>query len=170
MIEQAFVKTLLDYCKDTGLFRWKVSRPPRGVKGAIAGFDTGHGYIKISIHGKKYYAHRLAFLWVDGYMPKEVDHVNHCRHDNRWSNLRPSDRAHNTANVIGRSGVRMKYGRWYARYSHTHLGVFDTEAEALTARKAAQIMAAGVDPDETHDLAYDNIHSMTDWDSTDRRR
>jgi hypothetical protein len=44
--------------------------------------------------------------------------------------------------------VRKRYGRWYARRGRgaAHLGVFGTEAEAAAAHKAAEVSAAGLDP------------------------
>lgn len=135
MITQQKLKEILDYNKETGLFTWKVNIPPRAKIGKIAGFDNGNGYIKISISGKKYYSHRLAFLWVEGLIPKEIDHINQCRHDNRWDNLRKSDRIKNCANVRGRKGIRFRYGKWYARYRDKHIGVFETKEEAEKAYK-----------------------------------
>lgn len=149
MLTQANLREILEYFPDTGIFRWKVSRPPRAVAGAIAGFENGSGYIKISIGGKRYYAHRLAFLWMSGSAPSEIDHINHCRSDNRWANLRAADRSSNTSNVAGRSGIRQRYGRWYARFCHTHLGSFKTKEEAISARRHAELRAAGLDPNES---------------------
>lgn len=147
MLTQKYLKSLLRFEPDTGLFRWKVSRPPRAKVGAIAGHENGSGYIKLSIGGRDYYAHRLAFLWMTGKTPPEVDHINHCRSDNRWANLRPVNRSMNCANVAGRKGVRFRHGRWYARFSDSHLGVFDTMADAMAARRDALCRSAGLDPD-----------------------
>jgi len=150
---QSFLKEILEYFPDLGIFRWKVSRPPRAVAGEIAGYDNGSGYIKISIGGKRYYAHRLAFLWMTGAVPVEIDHINHCRSDNRWSNLRAANRQSNCSNVAGRAGIRYRYGRWYARFRHTHLGSFATQAEAITARRSAELQSAGLDPNEVRQAA-----------------
>jgi hypothetical protein len=152
MIDRTYLRSLLDYAPATGVFRWRVSRPPRAKAGAIAGYDNGAGYIKVSIDGKRYYAHRLAFLWMTGAVPIEIDHVNQCRTDNRWANLRGSDHRQNCANVHGRAGVRRRYGRWYARFGNQHLGVFSTEAQAKAARRAAEVAAAGLDPNADRDV------------------
>jgi len=145
-LSQEYVRSLLDYEPDTGLFRWKINRPPRGKAGAIAGHDNGAGYVIISIHGARRYAHRLAFLWMEGQFPDIVDHINGCRWDNRWSNLRSVDHVTNMANIVGRSGIRHRYGRWYARYAGFHLGSFATEAEAAAARLGAEIVLAKLNP------------------------
>lgn len=141
------LKQILSYDPETGVFTWIKSMPPRGRVGQIAGNSNGNGYIRMSVRGKKYYAHRLAFLYMTGENPEVIDHIDGNPLNNKWSNLRNCDQVTNIANQKGKSGVRQRYGRWYARFSNTHLGVFDTEAEAIAARKAAQIKAAGIDPD-----------------------
>ena len=124
---------ILSYCPKTGIFRWKVNRPPRGKAGDIAGYNNGSGYIKISISGKRYYAHRLAFICMGQPEPKVVDHINRVPHDNSWRNLRAVTQKENTFNRSCSKGVRKRYGKWYARVSATHIGVFDTEEEARSA-------------------------------------
>lgn len=151
------LRRILSYDPSTGVFRWLVKIPPRAIPGQIAGYDNGSGYIKISIRGKRYYAHRLAFIWMAGDNPIEVDHINHCRSDNRWMNLRASNRSENGANVAGRKGIRRRYGRWQARYSNIHLGTFDSEEEAASARRAALCRAAGVDPNTSLDAQPQKI-------------
>jgi hypothetical protein len=50
--------------------------------------DT-YGYIQIMIDKKLIFAHRLAFLYMDGALPpadKCVDHINGNPKDNRWDN------------------------------------------------------------------------------------
>ena len=148
-MDQATLKRVFLYDPETGEFRWKTDQPPRGKAGQFAGHMT-HGYVKISYQGKRYYAHRLAFLYMTGDIPKEIDHINQCQSDNRWENLRASNRRQNLANVKGRSGVRYKYGKWYARYGRAgHIGVFDTEEAARAAYLAAATAAARKHPDET---------------------
>ena len=140
---------ILKYDPDTGVFTWIKSMPPRGRIGQTAGHQNGNGYIRMSIHGRKYYAHRLAFLYMTGKNPEVIDHIDNNPLNNKWSNLRDCDQSTNMANQKGRRGVRQRYGRWYARFSDNHIGVYDTESEAIAARKAAQIKAAGFDPDST---------------------
>ncbi len=93
---------LLSYDLLTGLFIRNKSRGGSFKKGTIAGsLTTGRnaGYIAIQIDGKSYKAHRLAFLYMTGYMPKnQVDHKNHIRTDNRWDNLREVTRGENAKN------------------------------------------------------------------------
>jgi hypothetical protein len=154
-MEQAKLKSLLDYDPDTGQFTWTVSKPPRAVKGSIAGYNNGSGYIKISVDGTRYYAHRLAFVWMTGSTPNTIDHINGIKHDNRWSNLRDVMQKTNSRNRARSSGVRRRYGKWYARYADVHLGVFETKEAAVAAYIEARNNAAGLDPDmvrQTEDI------------------
>ena len=54
--------------------------------GKIAGGLNTLGYWKISINGKSYSRSRLVFLMFHGYLPKEVDHINGIRDDDRIEN------------------------------------------------------------------------------------
>lgn len=145
-MDQTTLKHILDYAPQTGVFTWRISRPPRGRAGSPAGYDNGSGYTKISINGMAYYGHRLAFLWMQGEYPDIVDHINGIRNDNRWSNLRSVTQIQNGGNTTRGVGIRFRYGRWYARYSNIHLGVFDSRAEAEACYRAAKIAHAELDP------------------------
>ncbi|MBL3524167.1 HNH endonuclease [Serratia plymuthica] len=130
----------LDYTPTTGVFIWKI--PPNfhpELKGKTAGTKTPDGYIKIRINGKKYFAHRLAWLFHFGDFPEmEIDHKNRIRHDNRINNLRLASNPQNQANrrrktgKIFTKGVRiLPSGKFNARISFNkkliNLGTFDTE-------------------------------------------
>lgn len=96
----------LYYNPDTGNFRWLNT-------GLIAGWSDKNGYRRIQISGKRYAAHRLAFLYVTGKFPNgQIDHINHDRSDNRFKNLRdvtPSENQRNRTlsknNTSGYSGI-----------------------------------------------------------------
>lgn len=103
-----------DYNKLTGQFISKI--PIKGSRrhvGSVAGCSTSHKYIRIRILGRCYYAHRLAWLYVYGYMPKQVDHINGDCHDNRLSNLREVTQSQNNANRMIKRSVSTG-----ARYVH----------------------------------------------------
>lgn len=58
------------------------------------------GYLKCRIDSKEYTLHRLAFLYIEGKLPKDsVDHINHIKTDNRWANLRHADQFLNSQNM-----------------------------------------------------------------------
>ncbi len=98
ILTQERLKELLHYNPDTGCFTYLLSRG-HFKAGAIAGFLNGRGYIRIGIDGKEYQAHRVAFLYITGEFPsKEVDHINHVKTDNRFSNLRMCTRKENSKN------------------------------------------------------------------------
>lgn len=87
-LTQKRLKKLLYYNPDTGIFTWKINSR-RSLKDAPAGNLHPSGYIRIGIDSKEYRAHRLAFLYMEGYIPEnDVDHINRVRDDNRWKNLR----------------------------------------------------------------------------------
>jgi hypothetical protein len=142
------LKTLLDYCPDTGVFTWKVNKPPRAKAGEVAGYNNGSGYIKVSIHGVACYAHRLAFIWMNGESPNVVDHINGVRHDNRWVNLRSVQQKQNCSNKTFGTGVRLVRGKWEARYASKHLGYFKTKKQALQRHQTERAKCAKLDPIE----------------------
>jgi len=91
------LKELMRYEPDVGYFMWKVSYG-NVKKYSHAGCLDKHGYVQIGVAGKVYRAHQLAFLYMEGYIPEEVDHINRVRDDNRFSNLRAANRRINTKN------------------------------------------------------------------------
>ncbi|MBJ9895227.1 HNH endonuclease signature motif containing protein [Burkholderia cenocepacia] len=93
------LRELLNYDQATGQFRWREKASHRVEVGDVAGSPDRDGYLKIQIKGKKYLAHRLAWLFMTGAWPaREVDHVNGVRADNRFSNLRAVTRSQNMQN------------------------------------------------------------------------
>lgn len=86
---QKKLKEFLYYDKKTGVFS------KDGIK---QGSKSEHGYIRIYINGKIYLAHRIAWLYVYGVMPEQIDHINHNRADNRIKNLRNIAYAENSKN------------------------------------------------------------------------
>lgn len=93
------VRELLDYDPQSGLFRWRNPQSNRVKKGSIAGKIGNRGYHRIGIDGRRYLAHRLAWLWLYGFDPQgDVDHINGVRNDNRIANLRIATRSQNLWN------------------------------------------------------------------------
>ena len=67
-----------DYDLSTGVFTRRVAVGRHGCHraGSVAGcFNRKEGYWVIRVCGHLYAAHRLAWLYVNGGLPKEVDHI-----------------------------------------------------------------------------------------------
>lgn len=117
--EKKLIEKYLEYFPDTGLFIWKIRPNNSTYVGDIAGTLREDGYIRIILKGKRYYAHRLAYLLMEGCWPLEIDHINGVRSDNTWENLRncnKSNQAHNrktpSTNTTGIKGIS-KYGNLF---------------------------------------------------------
>lgn len=123
-IDQETLKKELEYDKNSGLFYRKTKAGKYNI-GEIAGsINSVSGYVQIKINQKCYFAHRLAFLYVNGSFPDRVDHINHKRNDNRWENLRSvslidncKNRSISKNNKSGLNGVSICPARkiWRAR-------------------------------------------------------
>lgn len=143
MLTQERLKNLLNYDPLTGIFTWKVTKANKPI-GSIAG--SGNNYITIQIDNKRYRAHRLAFLYMLGRLPKdEVDHIDRNPLNNAWNNLREVSHAENqlnkSNNINKRSGFtyitgRSSTHRWVVRlgkkYNEKYLGAYGTIEEAAT--------------------------------------
>jgi hypothetical protein len=109
------------------------------------GYRTGN-----ILGGPTVRAHRVAFVYMYGYEPAQVDHINGDRSDNRLCNLREvtcSDNRRNSArpcnNTSGVIGVsRAPSGNWIAYIKvggvMHNLGTHPTLEDAASARKAAE--------------------------------
>jgi HNH endonuclease/AP2 domain len=99
MLTQKSLKGIINYNPDTGIFtRIKTTRNVKS--GDVAGHLTIHGYIAICVGGRKYSAHRLAWLYMTGEWPKDqIDHINCVRNDNRFVNLREATNSANQQNI-----------------------------------------------------------------------
>jgi len=95
-ITQEKLKDLVRYCPETGVFtNIRFNRPT----GAVA----KTGYLTSNINNYPRLLHRMAYLYMTGSIPGQVDHINHDRSDNRWCNLRPADQITNSRNMSMRS-------------------------------------------------------------------
>lgn len=140
------LQKVVRYDQDTGKFYWIwLSDRNRRVKiGDEAGVVSGNGYRYISVDGRKFLAHRLAWYFVTEEWPPElVDHINGDRDDNRIRNLRLANNRQNTRNSGKRSTNTSGYkgvsyhahsGKWVATITSDYLihplGKFDTREEA----------------------------------------
>ena len=146
MLTQDYLKEILDYDPETGIFRWKVSR--QGIRiGAEAGNLRKEGYRRIAVNGKSYFAHRLVWLYIHGKFPDNcIDHINGIKDDNRIANLREATNQQNLFNrgkyknnTSGHKGVSFHKpaNKFQAKIRINrklkHLGYFDSKEEASAA-------------------------------------
>lgn len=169
-MKQSELKKLIHYDSDTGVFTW-LNRDIEYFKdqrscdiwntrynGATAGCVSKYGsngrfklYSVIRVKGKQHLAHRLAFLYMNGESPVEVDHINGDGTDNRWCNLREVSHAENCRNTglhkrnkSGMSGIHWcnRDRHWIVRISDNGrsicIGYFKDKFEAFCARKSAE--------------------------------
>jgi hypothetical protein len=87
------------YCSDGNFVLIK-----KQYKGSVIGTPVGwlqkNGYLRISIKGKFYQAHRLVWLFHKKELPLyDIDHINGNKSDNRIENLRDINHKLNTQNI-----------------------------------------------------------------------
>ncbi len=155
-----YLKSILNYDPDTGIFIWKVSNSNRAKAGNIAGClwinpqRPEHKYYRIMINGKLYRLHRIAYYYITGIDPaeKEVDHKNGNTLNNRFENLRLAtlannrkNRKENKNNTSGFKGVvwNKPNKKWQAQITlnnkQTTLGYYKTKFyAALVYARAAK--------------------------------
>lgn len=152
VVDIAYLRQVLDYETETGLFMWKVSVSNNVKVGDIAGSKTKKGYLEIGLRGKQYRAHLLAWLYHYGAYPNlALDHINRIKTDNRISNLREvthTENSHNRSdmknNSSGYPGVFWRGERncWIAVIWNNRkrkvLGSFSDPEKASEAYKSAK--------------------------------
>jgi len=155
-LTQEILKDRLVYNPETGIFTRNKTMQGGFKKGDAAG-AKGNGYIQISISGKVYRAHRLAFLYMTGSWPNPcTDHINGIRDDNRWRNLREATKSQNNRNKgmqsnnkSGHIGVswRKNTKKWTARIrvedKYLSLGSYVNKEDAAEAYRNASLKHFG---------------------------
>jgi hypothetical protein len=144
----------VSYSTTTGIFtRLKTHRAVKAgdIAGTVSELSQhSKKYIKLSVLGKYYKAHRLAWFCMTGTWPSgDIDHINQNSLDNSWTNLRCVTHAVNgknqkkySNNSSGVTGVGQRpNGKWrariYLRGKHTNLGHFSTYEDAVICRNLA---------------------------------
>lgn len=156
---RALLRELLHYDVVTGQFAWR-PRPREMFAsnnafrtwnsryvGKVAGTLRPAGHIAVAVGHTQFRAHRLVWLYVHGEpVPDVIDHIDHDKLNNRFSNLRAATKSQNganmrmrNANTTGVKGVgHLKNGQFRARImlhgKDINLGHFDTLEDAAKAR------------------------------------
>lgn len=149
-LTQERVKELFDYNQITGHLVWKVNKG--AIKaGSNAGYEAKDRYYQVGIDRKLYRNHRVIYLFVYGYFPARIDHLDGDGLNNRIGNLRPCTSSQNNCNARlskdNTSGVKgvswySRTKKWRASVSHKmkryELGYFDEILSAEEAVKTAR--------------------------------
>ncbi len=146
-VTQERLKELFEYNPETGIFIRRTTVSSNARRGDVAGCINGKGYLKVNVDYKSYSLHRLAWLYIYGKLPIEIDHINRKRKDNRIGNLREVSRSCNIKNAAGwrtnTSGVRGIYwhkrkNKWrayiWAKGKELHLGYYENFVDAIRVR------------------------------------
>ena len=133
MITHEELLDLLDYDKETGIFRWKKANNRKIKAGSVAGCKN-NGII--TIKHKKYKIGRLAWFYINKKWPNgDITHLNDIKTDNRICNLK-------TGSIRGlKTTFNPYYDKTRKRWRSTimvyrkqiYLGSFATEQEAKDA-------------------------------------
>lgn len=124
-LTQDFLKDRLEYEPASGKFFYKKKCGSLALKGQEAGAIIDFKHSKrciIGINYKSYYRSQLAFLYMKGYIPNEIDHIDGDSCNDIWENLRECTHSQNIHNQkvrkdsgTGIKGLEFKDGK-YPRY------------------------------------------------------
>lgn len=136
----------LEY-KDGSLY-WKVDVNKRyAKKGMEAGRLRPDGYRTITLHGKKYLAHRLIYFMHYNEWPEIVDHIDRDKNNNKIENLRgvdPYGSSLNRSTTKKEYNINFHHNRFQVIVKGKYIGRFKTIEEAKLARDACKGGVCGI--------------------------
>lgn len=124
----------------------KRSRGHRPPVGSPLGTLTTKGYLYAKVCKRVFPIHHLVWLWHKGYLPKQIDHEDRNKQNNRISNLREVsttvnmlNRSAQANNKLGLANIKqLPSGKYHVRLFGTALGTFNTISEAIVVRNEAK--------------------------------
>lgn len=150
-LTQELIAKVLKYDGLSGTFIWISNLHSKSVvPNSRAGYLVSRtGYRGISLFGKSYLEHHLAWFITYGVWPTgQIDHINQQRDDNRIANLREVSVAENSRNRSRRKHTKTgEHGIWYNERTRKYVAEityngkkvyqksFDDPDEAVTERK-----------------------------------
>ena len=149
-LTQEILQKLFTYDPLTGVMTVRLPQHQRKVGDEIGSLGSSHGYREASVFNTTYLVHRLIWMYMTGKFPEYIDHIDHDKLNNRWSNLREVSNQENiknctlsknsTSKINGVNQIKST-GKFRAYITldgkQKHLGVFTTVEEAMEARKTA---------------------------------
>jgi hypothetical protein len=134
----------LNYDQQSGAFTWRNAKSRPDLEGKKAGYVDAQGYVRIQLRGVDFAAHRLAWFYMTGNWPQEIDHINGERSDNRWQNLREADRLINTQNRVTKASSSGYVG--VSRYNKS--GMWKAQ---IAVNRQKFFLGSFADPKDAHD-------------------
>lgn len=93
------LKRLLSFNPESGIFNRLISFTKAFPVGSVAGREDRDGYLRITVNGRVYFSHRLAWFYVYGEWPSgNIDHIDMNKKNNRIDNLRHANLFENARN------------------------------------------------------------------------
>lgn len=152
MTEHEYVLSMYHYDPETGIFTYKKSSGCRKAGQEVGWADASNGikYLITKVRRQKTRLHRLAFFYMEGRWPNQIDHINGDGTDNRWANIREVFDSENNMNTkvlknnkTGIHGVNWYKNRCWRAYisvdrKQIPLGYFDSFFDACCARKSKE--------------------------------
>ena len=143
-LTKEYLHQIFEY-RNGGLF-WKINKQKIQAGNKAGTVSYSRPYVRITLNGKKYQEHRLVFLMFNGFLPKQLDHINGLKNDNRIENLRICTQSQNQFNIKPKNlcknvSVYKKTGKWQVQLKINqktiHFGYFDDlELADLVAHEA----------------------------------
>ena len=150
-VTQALLQKFYTYDEVTGELSHRLPQHGKEI-GDVIGSLTNTGYLAMAIDSTNYLVHRIIWMYVHGYMPEQVDHIDHVKTNNALINLREVTNTINSKNAslsknsstrvngVSFNKTRNKYRAYITvNRKQINLGSFSTLDAAIEARNKADI-------------------------------